>query len=71
MKNETKIKISKKLAEKLEIVYKDYDGYWAETKAGYRFSGNESHTATEDTVNALKSHFKDIVKCDCEECANQ
>lgn len=68
MKNDTTIKVPKKYQHMIEIIYKDSDGYWAETKDGYFFPNMECHTAHEDTQTELLAEIRTISVCDCEEC---
>jgi hypothetical protein len=70
MKNNTNVKVPKKLQHMLDEV--DYegreDGYWAYSKDGFRFGGMGCHTAHEDTQKELLSMIRTLEPCDCEEC---
>lgn len=68
MKNSTSIKIPAKYENMLDVVYKDVDGYWAETVAGFMFPSMECHTAHEDTQAELLRVIRTAVPCDCDQC---
>lgn len=68
MKNNTSIKVPKKYQPMLDEVYKDSDGYWAYSKAGYHFPEMGCHTAHEDTQADLMRVVRNVQPCDCGEC---
>jgi hypothetical protein len=68
-----------KLADKLrkhpavEIVYRDVDGWWLETKSGFAFDPASPpyggcHTVSEDTLTELAKHLDEIEPCACACC---
>ena len=68
-----------KLADKIrkhpavETVYRDQDGWWLETKAGFAFDPamppyGGCHTVSEDTLTELKTHLLFIKPCQCASC---
>ena len=44
------------------------DGYWVYLKPGWICSSSETHCVHEWDMADLKSAFRDVVVCDCEDC---
>lgn len=68
MKNSTKIAIPKKYHSMIKEVCHDSDGYWAYSKAGFKFADSECHTAHEDRQKDLLQVIASLEPCDCDEC---
>lgn len=58
---------------RVELVYRDVDGWWMELKAGWAFDPAEppyggAHTISEDTLKELKKHLPLVLPCRCADC---
>lgn len=68
MKNTTNMKLAKKYEDKVELVEKDFDGYWGYAKKGYMFENTGSHTAHGENQKEFLADLKTISTCDCKDC---
>jgi hypothetical protein len=58
---------------RVDMVYKDQDGWWMELKTGWAFDPADPpyggcHTISEDTLRELKSHLDLVYPCACACC---
>lgn len=58
---------------KIYTVYRDDDGWWLETRAGWAFDPalppyGGCHTVSEDTLTELAKHIQEIQPCQCACC---
>lgn len=60
--------VAKKYAKNIEEFEKDYDGYWAYAKKGYKFENTGCHTAHGYTQKEFLEDVRTLVECNCEEC---
>lgn len=60
-------KLAERHPDKIEMWYRDSDGYWVELNKGWQLDG--CHGVHEDTVADCLSAFKGVDTCDCADCA--
>ena len=60
MKNSTNIKIAKKHQNKIDEIFKEYEGYWVYLKEGYIFESMECGAQCFETQKELLEGLKDI-----------
>lgn len=56
--------------DKVTDAYVDSDGAWIHLKRGWQFAPHtQCHIVHEDTVREAVRAFREIVPCNCEDCA--
>lgn len=68
MINETKLQIPDEYKEKIQVIYKDKDGYWAYLGYGLCWKEKELHLIYACSEQDFIEEIKQIKACDCDFC---
>ena len=68
MINETKLQIPDEYKEKIQVIYKDKDGYWAYLGYGWCWKEKELHLIYACSEQDFIEEIKQIKACDCDFC---
>ena len=68
MINESKVQIPDEYKEKIQVIYKDKDGYWAYLGYGWCWKEKELHLIYACSEQDFIEEIKQIKACDCDFC---
>ena len=68
MINETKLQIPDEYKEKIQVIYKDKDGYWAYLGYGWCWKEKKLHLIYACSEQDFIEEIKQIKACDCDFC---